>query len=92
MTCHETRSLALNRRLARRHLLEKACLYLGHLIRSFRLTGKLQQLDKIQNPGLSKEELGRAKQRERERRRRKKAKKKSESKGQNVATASEGER
>lgn len=37
-----------------------------------------RQLDKIQNPGLSKEDFGRAKQRERERRRRKKAKKKAE--------------
>lgn len=34
------------------------------------------QLDRIQNPGLSKGELQRAKQKERERRRRKKAKKK----------------
>jgi hypothetical protein len=34
------------------------------------------QLDKIMNPGLSKQEFQRAKQRERERRRRKKAKKK----------------
>jgi hypothetical protein len=33
-------------------------------------------LDKILNPGLSKEEFQRAKQRERERRRKKKAKKK----------------
>ncbi|KAG5647133.1 hypothetical protein DXG03_001088 [Asterophora parasitica] len=56
VTCQETRSLALNRRLARRNLLEK--------------------LDRIANPGLSKEDFARAKQRERERRRRKKAKKK----------------
>jgi hypothetical protein len=34
------------------------------------------QLDKLVNPGLSKEEMKAAKQRERERRRRKKAKKK----------------
>lgn len=38
------------------------------------------QLDRIQNPGLSKGELQRAKQRERERRRRKKAKKKAQGK------------
>jgi hypothetical protein len=37
---------------------------------------RYQQLDKIENPGLSKGELMRAKQHERERRRRKKAKKK----------------
>jgi len=35
----------------------------------------MQKLDKIENPGLSKEEMKRAKQIERERRRRKKAKK-----------------
>lgn len=35
-----------------------------------------EQLDKLVNPGLSKQEFLRAKQRERERRRRKKAKKK----------------
>ncbi|KAF7338423.1 hypothetical protein MVEN_02068100 [Mycena venus] len=49
VTCHETRSLAMNRQIARRRLIE--------------------QLDKIQNPGLSKGELQQAKQRERERRR-----------------------
>ncbi|KAG7452677.1 uncharacterized protein BT62DRAFT_1070416 [Guyanagaster necrorhizus] len=36
----------------------------------------VEKLDKIANPGLSKDEVGRAKQRERERQRRKKAKKK----------------
>ncbi|ESK96917.1 hypothetical protein Moror_6495 [Moniliophthora roreri MCA 2997] len=56
VSCQETRSLAKNRELARRLLLEK--------------------LDRLHNPGLSKEELKRAKQQERERRRRKKAKKK----------------
>jgi len=56
VTCQETRSLMLNRKFARRRLLE--------------------QLDKIENPGLSKGDLARAKQNERERRRRKKAKKK----------------
>lgn len=56
VSCQETRSLALNRRLARRLVVEK--------------------LDKMLNPGLSKEEFQRAKQRERERRRKKKAKKK----------------
>ncbi|KAJ4495607.1 RF-1 domain-containing protein [Lentinula lateritia] len=43
-----------------------------------RLQSKCQQLDALENPGLSKEELKRARQRERERRRRKKAKKKIE--------------
>ncbi|KAG6845182.1 hypothetical protein H0H87_012739 [Tephrocybe sp. NHM501043] len=61
VSCQETRSLVLNRRLARRNLREK--------------------LDKIANPGLSKEDFARAKQRERERRRRKKAKKKALEKG-----------
>ncbi|KNZ75465.1 putative peptide chain release factor C12orf65 like protein, mitochondrial [Termitomyces sp. J132] len=56
VSCQETRSLKLNRRIARKNLLEK--------------------LDKMMNPGLSKEDFARAKQRERERRRRKKAKKK----------------
>ncbi|KAF9476325.1 hypothetical protein BDN70DRAFT_178493 [Pholiota conissans] len=56
VSCQDTRSLAQNRKLARRWLLEK--------------------LDKLVNPGLSKEELKAAKQRERERQRRKKAKKK----------------
>ncbi|KAJ7632468.1 RF-1 domain-containing protein [Roridomyces roridus] len=66
VSCHEQRSLALNRRIARRLLLEKASYHLDvH-----------EQLDKLQNPGLSKGELQQAKQRERERRRLKKAKKK----------------
>ncbi|THU92156.1 hypothetical protein K435DRAFT_726317, partial [Dendrothele bispora CBS 962.96] len=56
VSCQESRSLALNRRLARRSLAEK--------------------LDQLANPGLSKEDMKKAKQRERERRRRKKAKKK----------------
>ncbi|KAK7467075.1 hypothetical protein VKT23_004136 [Stygiomarasmius scandens] len=56
VSCQESRSLSLNRRLARRLLAEK--------------------LDQLLNPGLSKEDLKKAKQRERERRRRKKAKKK----------------
>jgi len=54
----------LNRRLARRQLIEK--------------------LDRIQNPGLSKEGFARAKQRERERQRRKKARKKAKRKEQNI--------
>ncbi|KAG6919958.1 hypothetical protein DXG01_013307 [Tephrocybe rancida] len=58
VSCQETRSLTLNRRIARRNLREK--------------------LDHIANPGLSKEDFARAKQRERERRRRRKAKKKAE--------------
>jgi len=53
--CQETRSLSLNRRIARKLLVQK--------------------LDKMANPGLSKEDFQRAKQRERERRRRRKAKK-----------------
>ncbi|KAG6821081.1 hypothetical protein H0H93_007240 [Arthromyces matolae] len=57
VSCQESRSLKLNRMLARRHLLEKV-------------------LDKIANPGLSKQDFENAKQRERERRRRKKAKRK----------------
>ncbi|KAJ3477745.1 hypothetical protein NLI96_g10259 [Meripilus lineatus] len=56
VTCQETRSLILNRRFARRILMDK--------------------LDQIQNPGISKQEMQKAKQIERERRRRKKAKKK----------------
>ncbi|KAI9570425.1 hypothetical protein HD554DRAFT_2188123 [Boletus coccyginus] len=69
VACQETRSLATNRMLARRHLLEKAC----HNISPHKhATG----LDKLYNPGLSKGELQRARQNERERQRRKKAKKK----------------
>ncbi|RDB24284.1 putative peptide chain release factor C12orf65, mitochondrial [Hypsizygus marmoreus] len=60
VSCQETRSLKLNRRIARKHLIEK--------------------LDKIMNPGLSKDDYLRAKQRERERRRRKRAKKKASDK------------
>lgn len=56
VTCQETRSLAQNRKIARKLLVEK--------------------LDQMMNPGLSKEEMKRARQIERERRRRKKAKKK----------------
>lgn len=56
VSCQESRSLALNRRLARRLMVGK--------------------LDKVMNPGLSKEEFLRARERERGRRRRKKAKKK----------------
>jgi hypothetical protein len=52
--------------------------YSPHIAASdFKLTFvRYQQLDKIENPGLSKGDLMRAKQHERERRRRKKAKKK----------------
>ncbi|KAI0069888.1 hypothetical protein K474DRAFT_1609701 [Panus rudis PR-1116 ss-1] len=60
VTCQETRSLELNRKYARKWLLEK--------------------LDHLYNPGLSKEDLKKAKQLERERRRRKKAKKKAKAK------------
>ncbi|TFK42986.1 RF-1 domain-containing protein [Crucibulum laeve] len=66
VSCQETRSLAQNRKLARRLILQK--------------------LDQIANPGLSKEEMQRAKQRERERRRRKKAKKKDLAKGKGKDT------
>ncbi|KAL4253979.1 Mitochondrial zinc maintenance protein 1, mitochondrial [Abortiporus biennis] len=45
----------------------------------------LDKLDQIENPGLSKQELQRAKQIERERRRRKKAKKKAKAKAEAVA-------
>ncbi|KAH7922816.1 hypothetical protein BV22DRAFT_1016554 [Leucogyrophana mollusca] len=66
VACQETRSLQTNRMLARRILLEKACLF----------------LDRIQNPGLSKGEMQRAKHHERERQRRKKAKKKAKQREQ----------
>jgi hypothetical protein len=46
------------------------------------------QLDKLVNPGLSKEDMKAAKQRERERRRRKKAKKKAK---QNEQSESHGD-
>ncbi|KAF9452285.1 hypothetical protein P691DRAFT_697559 [Macrolepiota fuliginosa MF-IS2] len=62
VTCQETRSLAQNRKIARKLI-----------------------LDQMANPGLSKEEMKRARQIERERRRRKKAKKKSHLK-ENVAS------
>ncbi|KAF8188370.1 RF-1 domain-containing protein [Pholiota molesta] len=68
VACQDTRSLAQNRKLARRWLLEK--------------------LDKLVNPGLSKEDMKAAKQRERERRRRKKAKKKAK---QNEQSESHGD-
>ncbi|KAJ7063154.1 RF-1 domain-containing protein [Mycena amicta] len=61
VTCHETRSLASNRRIARRLLLEK--------------------LDKLRNPGLTKEDMQQAKQRERERRRKRKRAKRQEEPG-----------
>ncbi|KAJ7470602.1 RF-1 domain-containing protein [Mycena latifolia] len=76
VSCHETRSLALNRRIARSRLAEKAC---------FRR--QYRTLDKIQNPGLSKGELQQAKQRERERRRLKKAKKRRAEKGNSEESA-----
>ncbi|KAJ4469499.1 RF-1 domain-containing protein [Lentinula edodes] len=69
VACQETRSLFTNRMLARRLLTAKA-----------RIIYSMIELDALENPGLSKEELKRAKQRERERRRRKKAKKKIERK------------
>ncbi|KAG9318864.1 hypothetical protein JVU11DRAFT_971 [Chiua virens] len=69
VACQETRSLATNRMLARRRLLEKACHYISpykHMI----------DLVELYNPGLSKGEFLRARQNERDRQRRKKAKKK----------------
>lgn len=65
----------LNRRLARRLIVDKVLLMPSGT--SFYCADlAYEQLDKIMNPGLSKQEFLRAKQRERERRRRKKAKKK----------------
>jgi hypothetical protein len=49
----------------------------------------LLQLDHLANPGLSKEDMKRAKQNERERRRRKKARKKAEAKAKENGTANE---
>jgi len=60
VTCHETRSLHENRRIARKNLRDR--------------------LDQLYNPGLSRQEMKRAKQIERERRRRKKAKKRAKGK------------
>lgn len=48
------------------------------------------QLDKIENPGLSKGELQRARERERERRRRKKAKMKAREKNEVREDADDG--
>ncbi|KAG6896939.1 hypothetical protein C0992_005145 [Termitomyces sp. T32_za158] len=75
VACHETRSLKLNRLIARKNLLEKV-LVLPSLCIYGLADGYRRQLDKLANPGLSKAEFSRAKQRERERRRKKKAKKK----------------
>lgn len=73
VSCQETRSLMLNRRLARRRIVEKV---LSLPFGAFTFTDEgFQQLDKILNPGLSKGDFQKAKQRERERRRRRKAKK-----------------
>ncbi|KAJ3814848.1 RF-1 domain-containing protein [Lentinula aff. lateritia] len=55
---------------------ETRSLFTNRMLARRFLQSKCQQLDALENPGLSKEELKRAKQRERERRRRKKAKKK----------------
>ncbi|KAG6874080.1 hypothetical protein C0995_006937 [Termitomyces sp. Mi166 len=63
VSCQETRSLKLNRHIARKNLLEKVVVLPNRYIYTSLM-------------GLSKEEFARAKQRERERRRRKKAKKK----------------
>lgn len=71
VSCQETRSLDLNRRYARKLILEK--------------------LDHLYNPGLSKEDLRKAKQLERERRRRKKAKKKAKAKGDDAEEKDEDE-
>jgi len=73
VSCQDTRSLSQNRKIARKWLLEKARLLLPFDI--YRQVDFVQ-LDKVVNPGLSKEQMKAAKQRERERQRRKKAKKK----------------
>ncbi|KAJ3904522.1 hypothetical protein F5879DRAFT_1022831 [Lentinula edodes] len=81
VACQETRSLFTNRMLARRLLTAKARIICSVIeLSTNSLQSECQQLDALENPGLSKEELKRAKQRERERRRRKKAKKKIERK------------
>ncbi|KAJ3923623.1 RF-1 domain-containing protein [Lentinula edodes] len=59
---------------------ETRSLFTNRMLARRFLQSECQQLDALENPGLSKEELKRAKQRERERRRRKKAKKKIERK------------
>ncbi|KDQ59523.1 hypothetical protein JAAARDRAFT_624063 [Jaapia argillacea MUCL 33604] len=61
------------------------------LNRMFARRKLVQRLDAIQNPGLSKADLAKAKQLERERRRRKKAKKKSKGKNKAKDDEEEGE-
>ncbi|KAF7295061.1 C-CAP/cofactor C-like domain-containing protein [Mycena indigotica] len=69
VTCHETRSLAINRRKARQLLLEKVSVMRETLGNADLWS---LQLDQLQNPGLTKDAMAQAKQRERERRRKKK--------------------
>jgi peptide chain release factor len=73
VSCQKTRSLALNRQIARNLLLEKV---LTHLYSSHSLDDFSPQLDQELNPGLSKGEMRRARMQERERQRRKKRRKK----------------
>jgi len=70
--CQETRSLQQNRKIARKILLEKVPTL--HKLQRDRAHRPLQ-LDHLYNPGLSKEDLKRAREHERDRRRRKKARK-----------------
>lgn len=75
VACQETRSLQQNRKIARKILLDKVRL-LTTSDRRYTNRQDTYQLDTLYNPGLSKQELLKAKQLERERRRKKKAKKK----------------
>jgi peptide chain release factor len=74
VTCQQTRSLSENRHIARKILRDKVCTCLNASNETNK-ADTISQLDKLHNPGLSKQEMQRAKQVERERRRRKKAKK-----------------
>jgi len=71
--CQETRSLQDNRRIARKLIIKKAGAR-GGIANG--VTDPFRQLDALQNPGLSKEELRDARVRERKRRSAKKARKK----------------
>jgi protein subunit release factor B len=81
VTCHVTRSLATNRMLARRKLLDTVNFLSQHVVAE--RIDLSRKLDKISNLGLSNTDLKVAKERERERRRRKKAK--NRAKGRNRA-------
>ncbi|KAG9018920.1 hypothetical protein FRB90_008311 [Tulasnella sp. 427] len=71
VTCHQTRSQATNRRIARKMLLEK--------------------LDQLQNPGLTKTDVVKAKKKERERQKAKKQRKKKRQQSDESDTRNEGE-